>query len=105
MHIEILQDSRLAGDPALVLKRDTRTGIAWVEDGHRGIGHSAHPNISATGNLSAHCRRHGLDKSAFKRSHGWQYDTSSCVVSDDLDRIAASHCRCGGNHGDIPHAE
>jgi hypothetical protein len=33
------------------------------------------------------------------RSHGFIYNISSYVVSDDLDRIAAENCQCGGNHG------
>lgn len=42
-----LQDVR----PYATLYRDDRTGIAWVENGSTGLGHSAHPNIHASGSV------------------------------------------------------
>ena len=30
---------------------DDKTGIAWIEDGTMGIGHSVHPNIDITGSV------------------------------------------------------
>jgi hypothetical protein len=82
------------------LHRDPRTGIAWVEDGSTGIGHSAHSNIDASGSVRG-MRERGYWKKddVVVRSHGFIYNISSYVVSDDLDRIAAENCQCGGNHG------
>ena len=38
-------------DMHIFLYRDDKSGLAWVEDGSTGLGHSAHPNISATGSV------------------------------------------------------
>jgi hypothetical protein len=88
-------------DEYTALYRDTQTGIAWVEDGHTGSGHSAHPNISATGSIR------GMKAKAYwgkydrcLRSHGFIYNTDRCLVSEDdpLDELARQHCQCGGRH-------
>lgn len=81
------------------LHRDPKTGIAWVEDGRTGNGHSAHPNIDATGSAR------GMVKLGYwtmndrtVRSHGYIYNIDRAVVSDRLDAIANVHCQCGGKH-------
>ena len=83
--------------PYVRLYRDTKTGIAWVEDGSTGCGGSCHPNIHATGSIR------GMKKLGFwrkndraVRSHGFIYNVDSLVISDKLDQIAADHCRCVG---------
>lgn len=81
------------------LHRDPKTGIAWVEDGTTGMGHSAHPNIDATGSIRGMKNRGYWAKDArCVRSHGYIYNIDLCVVSDELDEIAAVECRCGGFH-------
>ena len=72
----------------VALYRDDRTGIAWVENGETGSGHSCHPNQ----------RRNIYKPYRTARSHGWVYDIDTFVVSDDLDQIAANACQCGGKH-------
>ena len=85
--------------PHVRLYRDPKTGIAWVEDGTSGMGHTAHPNISATGSVRGMKNLGHWPKSARTvRSHGWIYNIDSCVVTNELDRIARDACRCGGDH-------
>lgn len=80
--------------------RDNRTGIAWVENGSTGLSHSCHPNISATGSVRGMKSLGYWDNDdETVRSHGFIYNISRFTVEDDLDRIAALACRCGGRHG------
>lgn len=85
--------------PYIVLYRDTRTGIAWVENGTAGIGHSCHPNIDASGSVDG-MKAQGYwsrgDKTV--KSHGFIYNVSRVIVSDEYDELAREHCRCGGSH-------
>ena len=86
-------------DECTELYRDDRTGIAWVENGHTGNGHCAHPNISASGSISGMKKLGYWDKQDHcVKSHGFIYNIDIFVVSDDLDRLAAEHCQCGGKH-------
>jgi hypothetical protein len=85
--------------PYKTLYRDTRTGIAWVEDGSTGNGHTCHPNIDRSGSVR------GMKKLGYwrkddrmVRSHGFIYNIDSFVATDELDWIAAEHCQCGGFH-------
>lgn len=100
-HDIITTDPRLAGKPHLTLKVDRNTGLAWIEDTNTGTCHSCHPNISVTGNLRAYRKQYGLESCVFKRCRGFHHNTSYFVASSPEDRIAASHCRCGGSHGDV----
>ena len=85
--------------PHITLHRCPRTGIAWVEDGTTGVAHSAHSNISATGSVRGMKARGYWDKAdRTVRTHGFIYNISKAVVHDELDRIAAQHCQCGGTH-------
>lgn len=86
-------------DDITTLYRDNKTGIAWVENGHTGSCHSAHPNIDGTGSVIGmknlgYWRYNAL----IKRSHGTIYNISVCSVHDSLDEIARQHCQCGGCH-------
>lgn len=95
---EMLREIR----PHVTLYRDTANGIAWVEDGTTGVGHSAHPNIDASGSVRGMQELGYWDKGARTvRSHGFIYNIDKLVANDDeeLDRIAAQHCQCGGEHG------
>jgi len=76
-----------------------RTGIAWVENSKTGNGHSAHPNIDATGSVK------GMKSRGFWKQHdrtvktnGAIYNIDKLVVTDALDEIARQYCRCGGQH-------
>lgn len=81
------------------LHRDPRTGIAWVENGEAGIGHSCHPNISASGSARGmKAKGYWAKDDVTVKSHGFTYNVSSVVVSDDLDEIARQACQCGGAH-------
>lgn len=81
------------------LYRDTNTGIAWVENGSTGNGHSAHPNIHSTGSVRGMKQQGywGKDDRTV-RSHGWIYNIDHLVISDEYDQIAADYCQCGGKH-------
>jgi hypothetical protein len=81
--------------------RDTRNGIAWVEDGRSGTGHSCHPNIDRTGSVRLKKARGDWDKKdRVVESHGFKYNIDVCLVSenDPLDALARAHCLCGGRH-------
>jgi hypothetical protein len=81
------------------LHRDPKTGIAWIENGSTGCGHSAHPNIDASGSVRGMKSRGYWSKDdRTVRSHGFIYNIDSLVISDEYDQIAASECRCGGIH-------
>ena len=90
-------------EPYVKLYRDTKTGIAWVEDGRTGSGHSAHPNISGTGSVRG-MKDLGYWRKADRavRSHGWIYNIDRSAVSDALDYLAMKNCRCGGKHIEMP---
>lgn len=82
------------------LYRDPKTGLAWVEDGSTGNGHTAHPSIHASGSV------HGMKKLGYwdksdrtVQSHGFIYNIDTLIITDEYDQIAAEHCRCGGRHG------
>jgi hypothetical protein len=81
------------------LFRDSNTGIAWIEDGGTGNGHSAHPNIDRTGSVAG-MRKLGYwpKEQRVVRSHGFIYNIDRLVVTDQLDKIAAEYCQCGGKH-------
>lgn len=92
---QLLQQVR----PNVNLYRDTTTGIAFVEDGTSGCGHSSHPNIDASGSVRGMKYLGYWEKKARTvRSHGFIYNIDKVVVSDDLDEIARQHCQCGGVH-------
>jgi hypothetical protein len=85
--------------PGQVLYRDTKTGLAWVEDTNTGTGYSAHPNISSTGSIKG-MRNLGY-WGLFDRvvcSHGFYYNVDMSAGMDDLSSIARQHCHCGGKH-------
>lgn len=86
-------------DQHAALYRDTRTNIAWVENGHTGLSHSCHPNISDTGSvLGMKALGHWGKHDQTIRSHGWIYNVSHLVVSDAYDDLARQNCRCPGTH-------
>lgn len=77
------------------LYRDDKNGIAWIEDGRTGLGHSVHPNIDKTGSVKEMKKLGYWGKDdKIVRSHGWQYNISKFVVSDELDEIVADECQC-----------
>lgn len=85
--------------PHVQLYRDPKTGIAWVEDGTTGNGHSCHPNISSTGSVRGMKSLGYWNKQdRTVRSHGWVYNIDHVAVSGELDKIACQHCQCGGRH-------
>jgi hypothetical protein len=83
----------------ITLYKDSGTGIAWVENGTAGVRHSCHPNISSTGSVRGmKDRGHWAADARTVRAAGFIYNIDAWVVSDELDAIAAQHCRCGGKH-------
>ena len=77
------------------LYRDDKTGIAWVEDGSTGLGHSCHANIDASGSIRGmKDRGYWGKKDRCVRSHGFIYNIDTYVVSGVLDKIAADACMC-----------
>lgn len=85
------------------LYRDTVSGIAWVADGSLGLGHSCHANIDASGSVTGMKQRgYWRKEDRTTRSHGFIYNIDTLVISDDLDAVAAQHCRCGGVHPSEP---
>lgn len=77
------------------LYRDSKTGIAWIEDGLTGIGHLCHANIDASGSVRG-MKKLGYwgKKDRVRRSNGFNYNIDTFVVSGELDKIAAEYCNC-----------
>ena len=79
------------------LYRDDKNGIAWIEDGSTGLGHSCHPNIAANGSVIGMKNLGYWDrKDRIVQSHGFKYNIDRFVIdrNDDLDLIVAKECRC-----------
>lgn len=79
------------------LYRDDRNGIAWIENGSTGLGHSCHPNIDASGSVSGMKNRGYWDKTdKVIQSHGFKYNISRFVIDkeNEFDRIVADECMC-----------
>ena len=85
--------------PYVVLYLDSRTGIAWVEDGSSGAIHSAHPNIDVSGSIRG-MKALGCwgQKDKCVRSHGSIYNIDRLVTDTEYDKVAHQHCHCGGPH-------
>jgi len=82
-------------EPYVKLYRDVKTGIAWIENGKVGLGHSAHPNIHSSGSVKGMKNKGYWNKDdKTVRSHGFIYNISKLVVTDELDKVAADYCRC-----------
>lgn len=81
--------------PYKTLYRCPNTGIAWVENGSTGNGHSAHANIHRTGSVQG-MKKQGYWKSnaRVERTNGFIYNIDTLVISDELDQIAANNCLC-----------
>ena len=81
--------------PYVKLYRDDRTGIAWIEDGSTGCGHSVHANIDASGSVRG-MKHLGYWRKTDRvvRIHGFAYNIDTYVVNGELDEIAAEECRC-----------
>ena len=72
-----------------------RTGVAWVENGNTGCGHSAHSNIDATGSIRGMKNLgHWKQDARTRKTHGFIYNIDSYVVTDMYDEVAAKACRC-----------
>lgn len=90
--------------PHMLLYRDDRTGIAWIEDGNTGCEISVHPNIAASGSVRGMKQLGYWDKAdRTVRSHGFIYNMDHVAFSwDDKDKnhvyetIVANECRCQG---------
>lgn len=81
--------------PYANLYKDDRNGLAWIEDGSTGMGHSVHANIDATGSVRGMKERgYWNKKDRTIRSHGFIYNIDTFVCSSDLDRICAAECSC-----------
>ena len=82
-------------EPHVNLYRDSNTGIAWVEDGRTGCGHSCHPNIDASGSVRGMiARRHWHEDDLVILTNGFKYNVSKFMASTDYDLVAAKHCQC-----------
>ena len=85
--------------PHVNLYRDPKSGIAWIEDGTSGTGHSCHPNISASGSVRGmKAKGYWYRNDRTVRSHGFIYNIDRCVIHSPYDEIANDYCRCGGVH-------
>lgn len=85
--------------PYANLYKDTVTGIAWIEDGSTGCGHSCHPNIDISGSVRGMKNLGYWDrKDRIVRSHGFQYNIDKFVIDtkEELDVLVAEECMCAG---------
>jgi hypothetical protein len=78
---------------------DPKTGLAWIEDYHTGLGHSCHPSIDRTGSVRG-MKAKGYWRQADRvvESHGFKYNIDLCYARSEYDRLTCRRCRCGGNH-------
>ncbi len=77
------------------LYRDDKTGIAWIEDGSTGMSHSIHPNIDSSGSVRGMKNLGYWDKQdKIVKSHGFKFNISKVVVTDELDKIVSMYCQC-----------
>ena len=83
----------------VILYRDNKSGIAWIEDGKTGLEISAHSNIDSSGSVAG-MKNLGYwgKKDRTIRSHGWIYNIDSfvCDKDNELEMIVADECRCQG---------
>lgn len=85
-------------EPYIELHKCNRTGIAWVENGKAGCGHSAHPNIDSTGSVSGMKKLgYWAEDAQTVKTNGAIYNIDRLVVTDKYDQIAADHCDCGSS--------
>lgn len=83
----------------VILYRDDKNGIAWIEDGRTGLGISVHSNIDVSGSVSGmKALGYWGKKDRTVRSHGWIYNIDSfvCDKDNELEMIVADECRCQG---------
>jgi len=82
-----------AGNTAFTLKYiievKRKNGICQIANGSVGIGHSAHPNIDASGSLAGMKKLYGWPKDGeYPRAFGNIYCKSMVAISDELDALA-----------------
>lgn len=83
--------------PYATLYRDSKSGLAWIEDGSTGFGHSCHPNIDIAGSVSGMKALGYWGKSdRIVRTHGFKYNIDRFSVSkgDKYDELVAEKCGC-----------
>ena len=84
---------------SVILYRDEKTGIAWIEDGRTGCGISVHSNIDSTGSVSGMKNLgYWMKNTRTVRSHGFIYNIDSfiCDKDNELEVIVANECMCDG---------
>lgn len=70
--------------PCAELHRDRKSGIAWIEDGSTGLGHSCHANIDATGSVRGmKALGYWGKEDRTVRSHGFIYNIDTFVVDEE----------------------
>jgi len=103
-------DTLMSNHPSMLLAvlspylsgyRDSRTGIAWIEDHASGRGHSLHTSIARSGSVK------GMKQLGYWNlndrtvpSHGWIYNIDQYVPETDplIQQWLLDHCQCGGLH-------
>lgn len=83
--------------PYATLYRDSKSGLAWIEDGSTGLGHSCHPNIDISGSVSGMKALGYWGKSdRIVRTHGFQYNIDRFCISEgnEYDELVAKECGC-----------
>lgn len=84
-------------DQYAALYRDTKNGVAWVEDGGTGLGYSCHANISETGSVDG-MKALGYWRKADRTvcSNGFIYNIDTYFVDPQkpYEQIAADACMC-----------
>ena len=84
-------------EPSIKLYRDDKSGLAWIENGKTGNGHSVHSNIDASGSVTGMKKLGYWKKDARTvRSHGYIYNIDTFICDDEYDKIVADYCRCQG---------
>lgn len=86
-------------NPSMLVFRDEKTGVAWIDDEITGLHYTVHPNIHGKGSVigmkaSGAWKKH--DKIA--RVNGFIYNISNFICDNDnpFEMLIANNCMCEG---------
>ena len=83
--------------PYAKLYRDSKTGIAWIDDDSTGLRYTVHPYIDRTGSIKGMKQQHfwGKDDKVVTAA-GYHYNISRfwCDKNEPFDELLSHECMC-----------